>query len=115
GEATTEISVPEVGTEFTPDLAPGEASTMPAAEAVVIADEAGAATTETAGSKLKILPPDREAPVGLLRLEADAQPPITKVEFYLEDKLLVRRARPPYTVEIDLGEVPRNETVRAVA
>jgi VWFA-related protein len=114
GEATTEISVPEVGTQFTPDLAPGEASTMPAAEAVVIADEAGAATTETAGSKLKILPPDREAPVGLLRLEADAQPPITKVEFYLEDKLLVRRARPPYTVEIDLGEVPRKQTVRAV-
>jgi hypothetical protein len=38
GEATTEISVPEVGTQFTPDLAPGEASTMPAAEAIVIAD-----------------------------------------------------------------------------
>ncbi|MFY9549697.1 MAG: VWA domain-containing protein, partial [Thermoanaerobaculia bacterium] len=65
-------------------------------------------------SKLKILPPAREAPVGLLRLEAEAEPPISKVEFYLEDKLLVRRSRPPYSVEIDLGEVPRKQTVRAV-
>jgi Ca-activated chloride channel family protein len=63
---------------------------------------------------LKILPPDREAPVGLLRLEAEASPPITKVEFYLEDKLIVRRTKPPYSVEIDLGEVPRKQTVRAV-
>ena len=39
------------------------------------------------GPKLKILPPAREAPIGLLRLEADVEPPITKVEFYLEDKL----------------------------
>jgi VWFA-related protein len=114
GEATTELSVPEVGNPFTPDLAPGEASTMPAAEAVVIADEAGSATAVVGGTKLKILPPAREAPIGLLRLEAEAEPPITKVEFYLEDKLIVRRAKPPYSVEIDLGEVPRKQTVRAV-
>ncbi|MFY9551785.1 MAG: hypothetical protein WAU32_11580, partial [Thermoanaerobaculia bacterium] len=63
GEATTDLSVPEVGNPFTPDLAPGEASTMPAAEAVVIADEAAAATAGAGGSKLKLLPPAREAPV----------------------------------------------------
>lgn len=114
GEATTELSVPEVGNPFTPELAPGEASTMPAAEAVVIADEAGSATAAVGGTKLKILPPARETPIGLLRLEAEAEPPITKVEFYLEDKLIVRRAKPPYSVEIDLGEVPRKQTVRAV-
>jgi len=114
GEATTEVSIPEVGTQFTPDMAPGEASTMPAAEAVVIADEAGSTKTAPGESKLKIVPPSREAPIGLLRLDADVEPPISKVEFYLEDKLLVARTRPPYSVEIDLGEVPRKQTVRAV-
>jgi VWFA-related protein len=116
GEANTEISVPEVGNAFSADLAPGEASTLPAAEAIVIADEAGsgAVAPEAGGTKLKILPPAREAPIGILRLEAAIEPPITKVEFYLEDKLILSRSRPPYTVEIDLGEVPRKQTIRAV-
>ena len=113
GDASTELSVPEVGAKFRPDMAPSEASTLPSAEAVVIADEAENAASP-GESKLKILPPVREAPIGLLRLEADVQPPITKVEFYLEDKLIVSRTRPPYSVEIDLGDVPRRQTVRAV-
>jgi VWFA-related protein len=114
GEASVDLSVPEVGATFSPDLAPGEIGTLPSAEAIVIADEAAGAATGTQGSKLKILPPSREAPVGLLRLDAEVEPPIVKVEFWLEDKLLVRRAKPPYSVEIDLGEVPRRQTVRAV-
>jgi len=114
GEAAIELSVPEVGNQFSMDMAPSDASTLPSAEAIVIADEAGSATSGPGESKLKILPPSREAPIGLLRLEADVSPPITKVEFYLEDKLIVRRTKPPYSVEIDLGEVPRKQTVRAV-
>ena len=118
GESSVELSVPEVGAKFTPDMAPAEAGTLPSAEAVVLASEAEAdaeaAATNPGVSKLKILPPAREAPIGLLRLEADVSPPITKVEFYLEDKLIVSRTRPPYSVEIDLGEVPRRQTVRAV-
>ena len=115
GEAKTEVSVPEVGNPFTADLAPGESSTLPAAEAIVIADEAGTSSTAPGeGTKLKIMPPDREAPIGILRLEASVEPPISKVEFYLEDKLILSRSRPPYTVEIDLGEVPRKQTIRAV-
>jgi VWFA-related protein len=114
GEAVIDLLVPEVGTQFSPDMAPTEASTLPAAEAIVIADEAERAAAGPGGEKLKILPPDREAPIGLLRLEADVQPPITKVDFYLEDKLIVRRTKAPYSVEIDLGEVPRKQTVRAV-
>ena len=74
--------MPEVGAKFSADMAPAEASTMPAAEAIILADEADTAANP-AVSKLKILPPSREAPIGLLRLEADASPPITKVEFYL--------------------------------
>ena len=36
GDATIDLSVPEVGTLFSPDMAPTEASTLPAAEAIVI-------------------------------------------------------------------------------
>ncbi|MEP6993370.1 MAG: VWA domain-containing protein, partial [Acidobacteriota bacterium] len=114
GDASIDLSVPEVGAQFSPEQAPSEASTLPAAEAIVIADAAAGAATPGGASKLKILPPSREAPIGLLRLEAAIEPPIVKVEFWLEDKLLVRRAKPPYSVEIDLGEVPRRQTVRAV-
>jgi Ca-activated chloride channel family protein len=115
GEGTVDLSVPEVGMTFRPDMAPSEAGTLPEAEAIVIADEGEPRETpETGASKLKILPPSREAPVGLLRLDAEVEPPITRVEFYLADKLLVARNRPPYSVEIDLGNLPLKQTVRAV-
>ena len=115
GEGTVDLSVPEVGMTFRPDMAPTEAGTLPEAEAIVIADEGEPReTAETGASKLKILPPSREAPVGLLRLDAEVEPPITRVEFYLADKLLVARNRPPYSVEIDLGNLPLKQTVRAV-
>ncbi|MCA1582064.1 MAG: VWA domain-containing protein [Acidobacteria bacterium] len=114
GDGEAEISVPEVSAAFRPEMAPAEASTLPDAEGIVIADEAAGAPAKTSEPLLRILPPAKEAPVGLLRLEAEVQPPIRKVEFYLDEKLLLARTRPPYTVEIDLGNVPRRQTLRAV-
>lgn len=115
GVGSVEVAVPELGNVFRPEMAPGEASTLPSAEAIVIADEADEKLSlDRSVPKLKILPPSRETPVGLLRLEAEVLPPVEKVEFYLEDRLLLRRTKPPYTVEIDLGEIPRRQTVRAV-
>ncbi len=115
GDGETEITVLEVSGQFRPEMAPADASTLPDAEAIVISDEAAEAPpARTSEPLLKIMPPGRETPVGLLRLEAEAQPPIRKVEFYLDDKLIVARTRPPYSVEIDLGNVPRRQTLRAV-
>jgi len=112
------IDVPEVGRVFSPEMAPNDYSTLPSAEAVVMAApaptaEASPGSLAAAAQRVKILPPDKEAPVGLMRLSAAVNPPVTKVEFYLDDKLLLSRTRPPYTVEIDLGKVPRKQTVRA--
>ena len=113
GEGAVDLFIPEIGTAFRPELAPEDASTLPSAEAVVIADGSSEpARPDT--TKLKLLPPDREAPLGLLRLEAQVEPPITKVAFYLDDRLLLSRTRPPYGVEIDLGNIPRRQTVRAI-
>ncbi|HKD12628.1 MAG TPA: VWA domain-containing protein [Thermoanaerobaculia bacterium] len=114
GEGSVDLFVPEIGTVFRPEMAPSEASTLPEAEAIVLADDAKPAESPAAEAKLKILPPDKEAPVGLLRLTAQAEPPISKVVFYLDDKVLVARNRPPYSVEIDLGNIPRRQTLRAV-
>ncbi|MGE5278273.1 MAG: VWA domain-containing protein [Acidobacteriota bacterium] len=114
GEGSVDLLVPELGTAFRPEMAPAEAGTLPSAEAIVIAGEAAEKPASPETPKLKILPPSREAPIGLLRLEAVVSPPIERVEFYLEDKRLVTRTRPPFSVEIDLGNVPRRQTVRAV-
>jgi VWFA-related protein len=117
GEGAVDLMVPEVGVAFRPEMAPAEAETLPEAEAIVISDEAAphdTGETDTGAPKLKLLPPPREAPVGLLRLEAQVEPPITKVAFYLGEKLLLARTRPPYSVEIDLGNLPLKQTVRAV-
>ncbi len=114
GEGTIDLSVPELGAVFRPEMAPAEASTLPEAEAIVIADSAGEPPSRPESPKLKLLPPAREAPVGLLRLEAEVEPPIQKVQFYLEDRLILTRTRPPFSVEIDLGNVPRRQTLRAV-
>jgi len=112
------IDVPEVGRSFTPEMAPNDYSTLPSAEAVVLAapkeEPVPAGTPAAAAQRVRILPPDREAPIGLMRLSAEVSPPVTKVEFYLDDKLLLARTRPPYTVEMDLGKIPRRQTVRAV-
>lgn len=106
GKAEVDLFVPEIGTVFRPEMAPADSSTLPEAEAIVLADSAANAGPAASEPKLKILAPDREAPLGLLRLTAEIEPPITKVEFYLDERLLVARNRPPYSVEIDLGSVP---------
>ncbi|MGH9443350.1 MAG: VWA domain-containing protein [Thermoanaerobaculia bacterium] len=114
------IEVPEVGQVFRPEMAPNDGSTLPSAEGVVLTAperspvSAGSGALAAAAPRVTILPPDREAPVGLIRLSATVRPPVTKVEFYLDDKLVLARTRPPYTVEIDLGKIPRRQTVRAV-
>jgi Ca-activated chloride channel family protein len=114
-QASFPIDVPEVGRDFRPEMAPNDYATLPSAEAVVLAapDRDLSASRAPAGaSKVKILPPDREAPVGIVRVAAEVEPPVQKVEFYLDDKLLFTRTRPPYTAEIDLGNLPRKQTVR---
>lgn len=113
-DGEVEITVLEVSTAFRPQMAPSDASTLPDAEAIVIADENAAAPARGGESLLRILPPNRETPIGLLRLDTEAAPSIRKVEFYLDDKLIVSRTRPPFSVEIDLGNVPRRQTLRAV-
>ncbi len=98
------LSVPRMTSEFrAEDGGPLSAST-------ILLEEANREEASAATELLRFLPPQREVPVGLLRIDCEAKPPITRVEFHLGDKLLVAKNRPPFTVEIDLGAVPRKQT-----
>ena len=53
---------------------------------------------------------------GRLRVAADVRGPgVARVRFLLDGQGLLAKARPPYTVELDLGEEPRLHQLAAVA
>ena len=41
-------------------------------------------------------------------------PPVTRVEFWLEDKRILVKNRAPYTVELDLGKIPKKQTLKVL-
>ena len=77
-----------------------------------MAEDAGAAR---GGSDLRLLPLGKGTSTGPVRIEAavtgDA---VQKVAFYLDGKALLTRARPPWSIDVNLGDLPTPHTLRAV-
>lgn len=63
---------------------------------------------------VRILPPERDIAPNLFRIAVDVRPPVTRVEFWVEGKKVMARNAPPYSVELDLGKLPKRVEVRAV-
>jgi len=64
---------------------------------------------------LRLLIPTEELATGKLRIEALARgDAIRAVEFTLDGRPVLRKRRPPYTVELDLGRAPRLHRLGAV-
>ena len=103
------LTVPKMTSEFRAE----DAGTI-TASAILLEEANRDGAPAGAADLLRFLPPTREVPVGLLRIECEAKAPITRVEFHLGEKLVLARNRPPYTVEIDLGTIPRKQTLRAL-
>ncbi|MBK9090158.1 MAG: VWA domain-containing protein [Holophagales bacterium] len=103
------LTVPKMTSEFRSE----DAGTV-TASAILLEEANREGAPAGAADLLRFLPPTREVPVGLLRIECEAKAPITRVEFHLGEKLILARNRPPYTVEIDLGTIPRKQTLRAL-
>src|SRR4051812_37613341 len=68
---------------------------------------------ETSGA-VRIIPPRRDVAPNLFIVEVEAQPPVKRVEFWVEGKRILARNAPPYRAELDLGALPKRVEVRAV-
>ena len=65
---------------------------------------------------LRILPPpEREIMVGALRVNTVSSGEFRHVTFYLDGKPLLTKRRPPFSVELNLGEIATSHRLRAVA
>jgi Ca-activated chloride channel family protein len=88
---------------------PYVAGTDAGAEAVL----AEGVVPESVGA-VKIRTPRRDVAPNLFIVEVDAQPPVKRVEFWVEGKKVIARNAPPFTAELDLGKLPKRVEVRAV-
>jgi Ca-activated chloride channel family protein len=65
---------------------------------------------------VQIVPPTGNLLAGLVRFNTQVTgPDIAEVEFSFDGKSLFRKRTPPYSVELDLGNLPRMRTLSAVA
>lgn len=88
--------------------APSPATTDPAAEAN--------RTLGRGDATLRLLPPPEGLQVDNTRVEAVVEGDgVARVYFELDGKRVLSKSRPPYSVELDLGEAPRTHEVVAVA
>jgi Ca-activated chloride channel family protein len=66
------------------------------------------------GPSLRLLPPPGNIQVGLVRFRTRVTGEFEKVTFYLDDKPVLTKRSPPYSVELNLGSVPEAHRVRVV-
>jgi VWFA-related protein len=111
---TVTIAVPEMTADFRAEDAGPDVGGLPSAAAVVLESENRQAASPNVGNLVRILAPETEVPVGLLRIGCEVKPPVTRVEFWLEDKKVLVKNRAPYEVELDLGKIPKRQTLKAL-
>jgi VWFA-related protein len=84
-------------------------------ETAKILAEANAALSNLEES-IQIVTPRGQYQSGLVRFDTlITGSQIAEVEFALDGRPILRKSRPPYSVELDLGQVPNTRALRAVA
>ena len=63
---------------------------------------------------VKIRAPRRDIAPNLFIVNVDVEPPVKRVEFWVEGKKIAARNAPPYTAELDLGKLPKRVEVKAI-
>jgi VWFA-related protein len=92
------------------------AASIPALPALAEANAAAADTVMSDEQAIRILPPPPGLLTGKVRLEAAATGEgIARVSFLLNGKTVLTKGKPPYSVELNVGEQPRIHTLTAVA
>jgi VWFA-related protein len=101
-----ELEVPAVET----------APAVPASATSGVLAEANSGAALSDEQAIRILPPPPGLITGKVRLEAATTGEgIARVSFLLNGKTILTKARPPYSVELNIGGQPRLHTVTAVA
>ncbi len=73
------------------------------------------AAIEAGETTLRLIPPQGGLQAGFVRFDTLVSGnEIDKVSFYLDDKFMLTKNRPPYNVEIDLGSYPDLHSLRVV-
>ena len=112
-------SAPAVETAAAPSPDPATPSAPPPPAAPPQADLAEANAADAIGSDertIRILPPPPGLTTGKARIQAlTTGEGIAKVSFELNGRLVLSKTKPPYSVELVLGDQPRTHTVRAIA
>jgi Ca-activated chloride channel homolog len=106
--AERELAVPEVEAAMPPPEPEDPETARLLAEAN--------AMLSAAGTTLQIVPPRDEIQTGYVRFDTLSNGEgIERVAFALDGDRVLTKMRPPYSVELDLGPVPRPRTLEAVA
>jgi VWFA-related protein len=67
-------------------------------------------------NSIRIVPPRGDFLSGFVRFDTlTVGEEIAEVEFQLDDRPILRKSRPPFSVELDLGQIPATRRLRAVA
>ncbi len=104
------ISVPEAPTA---SLAISEATPAEKESARLLAEaEAALRSTE---NTIRLVPPQGELRTGMTRFETLSTGAVAAVAFALDGKPVLTKRKPPFSVELDLGSVPRPRTLTALA
>lgn len=103
-------------------------ATLGAAAATTGLSTAGPSTSAAAGvaagintdpsttePSVRLLAPSPELLRGMVRVGASVAGPVAALRFELDGKTLMTRTKAPWSVEIDLGRVPKTRRLRAVA
>jgi Ca-activated chloride channel homolog len=106
------LAVPAVET-VAPAALPSAADPE-AAEAARVLAEANAAL-RSGEVTVQLIPPVGELQTGMQRFDALTTGPIASVTFQLDGKPVLTKKAPPFSVELDLGTVPRTRTLAVTA
>jgi len=87
----------------------------PPTAAELAASAAVARVAEGPAAALALNGPQGEGVFGVQRFGALVGPDVARVEFYLDNRSVLTKNRPPFEVELDLGPIPRLASVSAVA
>jgi Ca-activated chloride channel family protein len=66
-------------------------------------------------TSLRLVPPAEGVRTGFVRFDTVVSGAVARVDFFLDEQLVLTKTRPPFNVELDLGSFPRPRVVRAVA